>query len=132
MWKEFKEFAVQGNAMDMAVGVIIGGAFGSIVTSLVEDLLMPLIGILMGGINFAELMTTIGGAQIRYGAFIQSIVDFIIIAFSIFMFIRILSNLKKKPEVEAIEEPPAPTQEELLAEIRDLMKEQSTNDTFSE
>lgn len=131
MWKEFKEFAVQGNALDMAVGVIIGGAFGSIVTSLVEDLLMPIIGVLLGGIDFTKLIATIGGAQIKYGVFIQSIVDFLIIAFSIFLFIRMLNNLKK-PEAEAVEEPLAPTQEELLAEIRDLMKEQTTTESLSE
>lgn len=127
MWEDFKAFAIQGNAMDLAVGVIIGAAFGSIVTSLVEDLLMPLLGILLGGVNFTELVATVGGATVKYGVFLQRIVDFLIIAFSIFIFIRMLSRLKKKePEADAVEETPAPTQEELLAEIRDLIKEQAT------
>ena len=127
MWEDFKAFAIQGNALDLAVGVIIGGAFGSIVTSLVEDLLMPILGILLGGVDFTELVATVGGATVRYGVFIQRIVDFLIIAFSIFIFIRMLSRLKKKePEADAVEETPAPTQEELLAEIRDLIKEQAT------
>jgi large conductance mechanosensitive channel len=127
MWEDFKAFAIQGNALDLAVGVIIGGAFGSIVTSLVEDLLMPILGILLGGVDFTELVATVGGATVRYGVFLQRIVDFLIIAFSIFIFIRMLSRLKKKePEADAVEETPAPTQEELLAEIRDLIKEQAT------
>ena len=121
--KEFKEFAVKGNVMDMAVGVIIGGAFGKIVTSLVNDVLMPVIGILTGGIDFTGLKATIGEANITYGQFIQNVIDFIIIAFCIFLMLKGINKLNRKKE--AAEEPAAPagpTQEELLAEIRDLLK----------
>ena len=119
--EEFKEFAFKGNVMDMAVGVIIGGAFGKIVTSLVNDILMPVIGILTGGIDFTDLKATIGEANITYGQFIQSVIDFLIIAFCIFLMIKGMNKLKKKEE-PAPEAPAGPTQEELLAEIRDLLK----------
>ena len=133
--KEFKEFAVKGNVMDMAVGVIIGGAFGKIVTSLVGDLLMPLIGVATGGISFVDLFINLSGgtaktlaeakeagaAVFAYGQFIQNIIDFIIIAFCIFLMIKGMNKLKKKEE-PAPEAPAGPTQEELLAEIRDLLK----------
>ena len=133
--KEFKEFAVKGNVMDMAVGVIIGGAFGKIVTSLVNDVLMPIIGKLTGGISFTDLFVTLsdgqfktlaaaqeaGAAVLAYGQFIQNIIDFIIIAFCIFLMIKGMNKLKKKEE-PAPEAPAGPTQEELLAEIRDLLK----------
>lgn len=129
MLKEFKEFALKGNVIDLAVGVIIGGAFGKIVSSLVNDILMPALGILLGGINFSSLkyviIPAIGDAAevaILYGAFIQSIVDFIIIAFSIFIFIKLLSSVKKKKPTEE-SAPPVPSQEViLLEEIRDLLK----------
>lgn len=129
MFKDFKEFALKGNVLDLAVGVIIGGAFGKIVTSLVNDLLMPVIGIILGGINFSEMKYVITPASgeiaesaILYGAFIQSIVDFIIIALSIFIFVKILTSRKKEEAVE--EAPPEPTKEEiLLTEIRDLLQE---------
>ncbi len=129
MLKEFKEFALRGNVIDLAVGVIIGGAFGKIVTSLVNDVLMPAIGVLLGGINLTHLKLVIAPASgdtaevaILYGAFIQSIVDFLIIAFSIFLFIKLLSSWKKK-EAEVPPAPPAPSQEVLLLEeIRDLLK----------
>ncbi len=88
MWKEFKKFAAKGNVLDLAVGVIIGGAFGKIVASLVDDIIMPIIGLLLGGINFSDLEIQVGDAGIKYGAFIQSIIDFLIISFSIFIFIR--------------------------------------------
>ena len=108
MLKEFKEFALKGNVVDLAVGVIIGAAFGKIVTSLVEDILMPILGILIGGVNFSDLKIVItpasgdtAEAALRYGAFIQSIFDFVIIAFSIFMFIKLLNSFKKKEEKEA-------------------------------
>ncbi|MGL5174748.1 MAG: large-conductance mechanosensitive channel protein MscL [Cetobacterium sp.] len=125
--KEFKEFAIKGNAIDLAVGVIIGGAFGKIVTSIVNDLLMPIVGILLGGINFSDLKYvikpaegTIPEAAIRYGNFIQSVVDFTIIAFCIFLMVKAINQLRKKDEVPAA--PPAPTNEEnLLTEIRDLL-----------
>ena len=121
---EFKEFAVKGNVMDMAVGVIIGGAFGKIVTSLVDDILMPIIGTLTGGINFAELAVTIGEANIKYGAFIQNIIDFLIIALCIFLMIKAMNKLnRKKEEPEAPAAPAGPTQEELLTQIRDLLKQ---------
>ena len=133
--KEFKEFAVKGNVMDMAVGVIIGGAFGKIVTSLVNDVLMPIIGKLTGGISFTDLFVNLGdgeystlaaakeagAAVFAYGQFIQNIIDFIIIAFCIFLMIKGMNKLKKKEE-PAPEAPAGPTQEELLAEIRDLLK----------
>ena len=129
MLKEFKEFAFKGNVMDLAVGVIIGGAFGKIVSSLVNDVLMPALGALLGGVNFAELKYVISPARgdipesaILYGSFIQSIVDFLIIAFSIFIFIKILTRKKKEEEVSELE-PEAPSQEVLLLEdIRDLLK----------
>ena len=136
--KEFKEFAMKGNVMDMAVGVIIGGAFGKIVTSLVNDVLMPLISTLTGGISFTDLFVNLsddvkyktlaeaqeaGASVFAYGQFIQNIFDFIIIAFCIFMMIKAMNKLKKKEE-PAPEAPKGPTQEELLAEIRDLLKKQ--------
>ena len=134
---EFKEFAMKGNVMDMAVGVIIGGAFGKIVTSLVNDVLMPLIGKLTGGISFTDLFVNLGdgnyqtlaaaqeagAAVLAYGQFIQNIIDFIIIAFCIFLMIKGMNKLKKKEE-PAPEAPAGPTQEELLTEIRDLLKKQ--------
>ena len=95
MLKEFKEFAMRGNVLDLAVAVIIGGAFGKIIASLVNDILTPLIGLAMGGINFSNLAITVGGASIKYGAFIQSIIDFIIVAFVIFMIIRTMNRMKK-------------------------------------
>ncbi|MCY7998866.1 large conductance mechanosensitive channel protein MscL [Bacillus haynesii] len=123
MWKEFKSFAIRGNVIDLAIGVIIGGAFGKIVTSLVNDLMMPLLGLLLGGLDFSALSFTFVDAEIKYGLFIQAIVNFFIISFSIFLFIRYISKLKKK---DAEEEKAAPDpQEELLKEIRDLLKEQT-------
>ena len=124
-FKEFKEFAVKGNVMDMAVGVIIGGAFGKIVSSLVDDVLMPIIGTLTGGVNFTDLAITVGEANIKYGTFIQNVIDFLIIALCIFLMIKGMNKLNRKKEEEpAPEEPKGPTQEELLAEIRDLLKKQ--------
>lgn len=128
--KEFKEFAMRGNVIDLAVGVVIGGSFGKIVTSLVNDLLMPILGVLIGGINFSDLKYVITPASgdvaevaFRYGAFIQSVVDFLIISFSIFMLVKLISSLKNK-EVDPEAAPPAPRKEELLlTEIRDLLKE---------
>ena len=124
--QEFKDFAMRGNVIDMAVGVIIGGAFGKIVSSLVDDMLMPLIGTLTGGINFTELSVNVGDAQIKYGMFLQNILDFIIVAFCVFMMIKGINNLakKKKEEAAAPEAPAEPSAEEkLLTEIRDLLKE---------
>ncbi len=132
--QEFKEFAIKGNVVDMAVGIIIGGAFGKIVTSLVNDVIMPPIGMIIGGVNFNGLRLVLKSATvdaagvaspevaINYGAFIQVLFDFIIVAFCIFMMIKGLNSLKKKKE-ETPAAPPAPTKEEvLLTEIRDLLK----------
>lgn len=124
MWEEFKKFAFQGNVVDLAVAVMIGGAFGKIVTSLVENLMMPLIGILLNGVHFEHLIYTVGGVEIFYGSFIQSVFDFFIIAISIFLFIRLLHKFKQEEVEEEIE---TDKTEELLAEIRDLLKEQQQN-----
>src|SRR5690606_34808744 len=125
MWEEFKKFAIKGNVLDLAVAVVIGGAFGKIVSSLVDNIIMPLVGVLLGGKSFEKLSFTIVDAEVKYGIFIQSIVDFFIISFSIFMFIKILNSLKRKKEEEVVgEEPKVDPEIELLAEIRDLLKEQ--------
>ena len=125
-FKEFKDFISKGNVMDMAVGVIIGGAFGKIVTSLVNDILMPLIGIITGGINFTELSVKVGEAELTYGNFIQSVIDFLIVALCIFFMTKAIAKagekLRKKQEEEAAAAPAGPTSEELLTEIRDLLK----------
>jgi len=105
MLKEFKDFAMRGNVMDLAVAVIIGGAFGKIIASLVNDVLMPLIGLALGGLSFSELSFSVGNAVVMYGAFIQAIVDFIIVAFVIFMLIRTMNNMKKKEPASAPAEP---------------------------
>jgi large conductance mechanosensitive channel len=105
MLKEFKEFVMRGNVLDLAVAVIIGGAFKAIVSSLVNDILMPLIGLAMGGVNFAELSFTVGEAVVTWGAFVQAIVDFLVIAFVIFMIIRAANKTKKKEEEPAPAEP---------------------------
>ena len=143
MLKEFKEFAVKGNMLDMAVGIIIGAAFGTIIKSLVDDVLMPPIGMMMGGVDFKEMFLTLGdpsgapfatlaaaqeagAVTINYGLFINAIISFLIVAFSVFMVVRSFNKMKK--EEEAVEEAPAdpePTAEEnLLTEIRDLLKAQ--------
>ncbi|MCR5722162.1 MAG: large-conductance mechanosensitive channel protein MscL [Lachnospiraceae bacterium] len=125
-FKEFKEFISKGNVMDMAVGVIIGGAFGKIVTSLVNDVLMPLLGIITGGIDFTTLSVKVGEAELMYGNFIQAIIDFLIIALCIFFITKAIAKagekLKKKQAEEAAAAPAGPTSEELLTEIRDLLK----------
>jgi large conductance mechanosensitive channel len=105
MLKEFREFAMRGNVMDLAVGVIIGGAFGKIVSSLVGDILMPLIGLVMGGVNFSDQAIQVGNAMVKWGAFAQSIIDFVIIAFVIFLLVRAMNRLKR-------EEPTTPTTKE--------------------
>ena len=125
MWKDFKEFAFKGNIFDLAIGVVIGAAFGTIVSSLVENIMTPVIGIFLGGLDFSSLSYTVDDAEIKYGLFIQSIIDFLIVAGSIFVFLRILMKLKLKPSEaveEAPEEKPLDTKEELLTEIRDLLK----------
>lgn len=118
---EFKEFISQGNVVDMAVGVIIGTAFGKIISSLVSDVLMPVIGILLGGIDFTGLSAKVGDANITYGVFIQSVIDFLIIAFCIFMVIKLFERFKKKEKIEEI--PTKPEDVKLLEEIRDLLKD---------
>lgn len=132
---EFKAFALKGNVVDMAVGIIIGGAFGKIVSSIVNDVIMPPIGLLVGGVNFTDLkivmkeaVADVPAVTINYGNFVQVTIDFLIIAFAIFMVIKFMNNLSKKKEV-AVEapppDPPAPSkEEELLSEIRDLLKKQ--------
>jgi large conductance mechanosensitive channel len=129
MLKEFKEFAVKGNVVDMAVGIIIGAAFGKIVSSFVGDVIMPPIGLLLGGVDFSNLAITLKAAAgdapavvLGYGKFIQSVVDFTIVAFAIFMVIKAMNSMKKQEE-EAPAEPPK--QEILLSEIRDLLKEKN-------
>jgi len=126
---EFKEFAMRGNVIDMAVGVVIGGAFGKIVSSLVGDIIMPVVGVVTGGVNFTDLKLTLKEAAegapavtINYGSFIQTMVDFLIIAFCIFCVIKALNSLKKKPVEEAPVEPETPADIALLTEIRDLLK----------
>ena len=121
--KEFKEFAMKGNVMDMAVGVIIGGAFGKIVSSLVDDILMPLIGTITGGIDFTTLTAEVGEAQIKYGTFIQNVVDFLIVAFCIFLMLKGINKLNRKKEEPAEEAPAGPTTEELLADIKEILKQ---------
>lgn len=123
MWKEFKAFALKGNVLDLAIGVIVGAAFGKIVTSLVEDMLMPVIGLLMGGIDLKGLQFQYGDTIVKYGAFLQTIIDFFIVSFSIFLFVKGINNLKRKEDPKP-EAPPAPSKEELLlTEIRDLLKQ---------
>ena len=122
--QEFKAFAVKGNVVDLAVAVVIGGAFGQIVTSLVQNIITPSIGIFMGGIDFTGLSFTIGKASITYGYFIQSIVNFVIVAFVIFLAIKALSKLKQEEKV-IVEETPEPSDEvKLLTEIRDSLNQQ--------
>ena len=122
MIKEFKAFISKGSVLDLAVGVIIGGAFGKIVSSFVNDIIMPLIGIIIGGINIEGLSAQVGGATVTYGVFIQSVVDFLIIAIFIFLFIKLINKFRKEKEPAP---PPGPTKEEqLLAEIRDILKDQ--------
>jgi|SRR5690625_95048 len=122
MWKDFKEFAFEGNVIDLAVAVIIGGAFGKIVSSLVEDIVVPLMGILLNGINVEHLVYTVGSAELTYGVFIQSIIDFLVIALAIFLALRFLIRRKKKEAEEEVVE--VDSQAQLLTEIRDLLKEQ--------
>ncbi|MBC1349438.1 large conductance mechanosensitive channel protein MscL [Listeria welshimeri] len=123
MLVEFRDFALKGNVLDLAVAVVIGAAFGKIVSSLVDNIIMPVVGVLLGGLDFTKLSVTVGKSVIQYGAFIQSIVDFIIIAFAIFIFVKILTSFMKKKE-QPVEGTPVPPTEEYLKEIRDLLKEQ--------
>jgi large conductance mechanosensitive channel len=122
MWQEFKEFAMKGNVLDLAVAVIIGGAFGKIITSLVQDLIMPLVGLLLGGLDFSGLQWQVNSAVIKYGAFIQSLVDFLIIAFAIFLVVKAANRRKNKEDKPAEEAPPPSDEVVLLTEIRDLLR----------
>ena len=121
MAQEFREFAVKGNVMDLAVGVIIGAAFGKIVSSLVEDVVMPVIGSLMGGLDFSGLAVKIGSATLKYGKFLQTCLDFLIIAWAIFLIVKLINRLKREEEKPAVPAAP-PRQEVLLEEIRDLLR----------
>jgi large conductance mechanosensitive channel len=139
MLKEFKEFAMRGNVVDMAVGIIIGAAFGKIVTSLVNDMIMPPIGLALGSVDFSNLFVNLGGDYatvaaaetagapiIKYGVFINTVLDFVIVAFAIFLVIKGLNKLKRQQAAQPPPPPPAPTaQERLLTEIRDVLKAQS-------
>jgi large conductance mechanosensitive channel len=136
MLKEFKEFAMRGNVIDMAVGIVIGAAFGKIVTSFVNDVIMPPIGLLMGNVDFSDLYINLGGGEfaslaaaqeagapiIRYGVFVNTILDFVIVAFAIFMVIRAMNKLKRKQDVAPAAPPEPPAEQKLLTEIRDLLK----------
>ncbi|MCB0566161.1 MAG: large-conductance mechanosensitive channel protein MscL [Phaeodactylibacter sp.] len=140
MLKEFKDFIMRGNVLELAVAVIIAGAFGAVVASFTNDVIMPPIGLALGGVDFSDLAITLAGAQmndagevvkeavqIRYGAFLQKVIDFVIIAFVIFMLVRTYNNMQKKEEeapAPAPAPPPGPSAEDLLAEIRDLLKKQ--------
>jgi len=127
--KEFKEFVMRGNVIDLAVGIVIGAAFGKIVSSLVADVIMPPLGLVIGGVNFTNLKATLGPplaggdpVTLNYGAFIQALVDFLIVAFAIFMVVKGINRMKRKQEVAPVP-PPAPTKDQiLLTEIRDLLK----------
>lgn len=122
--REFRDFAVKGNVVDLAVAVIVGAAFGKIVASAVDDIVMPLVGILLGGLDFKGLAWQIGGAQIQYGIFLQTCVDFVIIAWAIFVAVKVVNRLRKIDE----DKPPVatpPRQEQLLEEIRDLLKQRN-------
>ncbi|MGE6614806.1 large conductance mechanosensitive channel protein MscL [Bacillus mycoides] len=129
MWNEFKKFAFKGNVIDLAVGVVIGAAFGKIVSSLVKDIITPLLGMILGGVNFTDLKLTFGKSSIMYGNFIQTIFDFLIIAAAIFMFVKVFNKLtSKREEEEKKEKLPEPTkEEEILGEIRDLLKQQNSS-----
>ena len=121
--REFKEFAMRGNVMDLAVGVIVGGAFSSITTSLINDILMPIIGIFVSEASFADLTVTVGSAVVAYGNFIQAVINFLIMAFVVFCMVKGINRLSRKKE-EVPPPPPQPSNEEkLLTEIRDLIKE---------
>ena len=129
MMSEFRDFAMRGNVVDMAVGIVIGGAFGKIVSSFVSDVLMPPIGMALGGVNFSDLAMTLKEASgdvpavmLSYGSFIQTVIDFVIIAFAIFMVIKAMNSLKKKEEEKPAAPPKPSAEESLLTEIRDLLQ----------
>ena len=129
MMQEFKEFAMRGNVVDLAVGVVIGAAFGKIVSSVVADVIMPPIGLMMGGVDFTDLKVVLKDAvgetpavTLNYGSFLQTCVDFLIVAFAIFLLVKAMNSLKRKEEEAPAAPPPPPAQEVLLTEIRDLLR----------
>lgn len=122
---DFKEFISRGNVVDMAVAVVIGGAFGKIVSSLVNDIIMPTVGILIGGLDFSGLVLKVKDATINYGVFIQTVVDFLIIAFCIFLVVKLFEKFKRKEEPAPVEEPKKSDEVLLLEEIRDLLKKKT-------
>ncbi|WP_404409488.1 large-conductance mechanosensitive channel protein MscL [Jeotgalibacillus malaysiensis] len=124
MMKEFREFAMRGNVLELAIAVVLGAAFGKIVTALVENIIMPIVGIILGGVNFSALAVTVGNAEVTYGIFIQAVIDFIIVAFAIFLFVKLINRFKRKEEAEEENTPVIDPQTELLAEIRDLLKKE--------
>ena len=131
MLKEFKTFIARGNVLDLAVGVVVGGAFGKIVTSLVDDIIMPLVGLLMGGLDFSNLSIKVGKAKIMYGSFIQNVVDFLIVAFCIFLMVKAVNKLTAKVEAKKEKEKKEEEAKKaenivLLEEIRDLLKEKKS------
>ena len=131
MLKEFKTFIARGNVLDLAVGVVVGGAFGKIVTSLVDDIIMPLVGLLMGGLDFSSLSIKVGNAKIMYGSFIQNVVNFLIVAFCIFLMVKAVNKLTKKVDAKKAKEKKEEEAKKaenivLLEEIRDLLKEKKT------
>ncbi len=121
MIKEFKEFISKGNVMDLAVGIIIGAAFTAIVTSLVDNLIQPLIGLFMGGVDFSSMALAVGEAKFMYGSFITAVINFLIVAFVVFILVKMMNKLMPRP-APAPEAPKGPTAEQLLAEIRDVLK----------
>ena len=130
MWAEFRDFINRGNVMDLAVAVIIGAAFGAIVTSLVDNIITPLIGLVMGGVDFSGLSVGIGNAQILYGNFIQAVIDFLIIAFVVFLIVRTLNNMQRRlmgdsAEENPPEEPEYTVDQQMLMEIRDLLQKRA-------
>lgn len=128
MWKEFLKFLQRGNVIDLAVAVILGVAFGAIITSLVNDLIMPLIGIIIGGVDFTSLAVTVGTAELKYGNFIQALINFLIIAFVLFLIIRAYNNMKARFEKPVVpEDVPLPADVVLLTEIRDLLRDRTRN-----
>ena len=130
MWKEFKEFIMRGNVLDLAIAVVIGAAFNAIVSSLVENIITPLIGVVSGGIDFTnDFIWKVGNAEVMFGSFIQTIIDFLIIAFSIFLALKFINKYILRKKQEVAEQPSAPvidTKEELLKEIRDLLKREQS------
>lgn len=123
MWQDFKKFALKGNVMDLAIAVVIGAAFGKIISSLVTDIITPVLGVLLGGIDFTSIIWTVGKSEVLIGNFIQSIFDFMIIAFAIFMVVRLLMKFQRKKEDVIEEGPTIDAKEALLIEIRDLLKQ---------